>query len=490
MQRILRRARCCVSVPAPAIIALAIIVCLTSTARGQILQRAIVIRDATVVTARGFVIENGDVVIKGGEITDVGRDVTAPLLSREIDGRGKTVTAGLIDVHGELGLTTTAVIARANVSSADAFNRYAVDELRSALAQGVTALYLPAGRAQGIHGLGSVIRLIPDKTSDAIGEVETRESALCLDLGSNATPVARSRMFVGVRNQLRAVLDYRDSRDEYLVALEEYQEALEEYAEKTDSGDDSKKKSDAESKKDPKAGKRKMAPQDPRPRRRRGGPRPGSGPSPAKPAKDDKKAEDDAPKKPGEVAMREDFEVILRALDREIPVRVEAHGTSEILNALALAEEFRIRVILEGATEGHLLAKRIADAKIAVVLTDIDTDGSRTGRDLRESADNGRLLRDAGVAVHVGSAGGRDAARFPLFAAQLAAARGAVGDPLRTVTSDAAKFLGLQDKIGSIRKGNAADVVLWSGDPRDPMSTVDTVFVGGRVAYEAKKGAQ
>ena len=48
------------------------------------------------------------------------------------------------------------------------------------------------------------------------------------------------------------------------------------------------------------------------------------------------------------------------------------------------------------------------------------------------------------------------------------------------MTSDAARLAGVAKRVGSVRAGLDADLVLWSGDPVDPGSRVVAVYVDGK----------
>jgi imidazolonepropionase-like amidohydrolase len=57
------------------------------------------------------------------------------------------------------------------------------------------------------------------------------------------------------------------------------------------------------------------------------------------------------------------------------------------------------------------------------------------------------------------------------------------GAALRTITINPATILGLDNRVGALRPGLDADIVLWSGDPLDVMSRPLRVFIGGRDVY-------
>src|SRR5688572_5902074 len=65
-------------------------------------SRATVIRNATILTAAGPVIERGAILVENGKISAVGQSVTAPEGAIVIDAAGKWVTPGIIDTHSHL----------------------------------------------------------------------------------------------------------------------------------------------------------------------------------------------------------------------------------------------------------------------------------------------------------------------------------------------------------------------------------------------------
>ena len=51
---------------------------------------------------------------------------------------------------------------------------------------------------------------------------------------------------------------------------------------------------------------------------------------------------------------------IVKALKREIPVRIHAHRADDIISALRFAEEFNLDLRIEHCTEGHFIADELA----------------------------------------------------------------------------------------------------------------------------------
>ena len=489
-----------------------------ASARAQLIQRPVAIQNARILTMDGRVIENGTLVIKGQKIVTLAPGSKAPMLARKIDARGGTITPGLIDAHSALGGSPRggSAIHRAE----DAFNRYDTAHLTEALRHGVTAIYL----SPGTSGTGAIIRLAPESPgAKPLGKVLQSEAALCVSLSSSSSPIARLKVLAGLRKQFDGALAYRRSLEDYDEALTKYEKELKEWAAKR-AKEAAKKKAEEK-----KASSEKES-------------------AAAEPAKDDKPAEkkedekkedekkdekkdegDGRPKKPTRPGRNPRSDIVLKALDREIPVRMAADRNEDIINALELAEEFSLDLILEGATEAHLVVDQLADADVLVVLRNMARPGiqddklyrqsvdtppadnapsddeviiyrrsgtsqpssSRGGTNYRSIHDLGAVLTKAGVPWIVGGGTANEtSARFILQNAQLAVGRGGGVDPLKMVTADAADAIKAGDRIGRLRPGLMADLVLWSGDPCDPASTVRQVYVGGTLMYQAVEDAE
>ena len=67
-------------------------------------SRTTVIRNATILTAAGPVIERGSILLQAGRIAAVGQNVNAPADALVIDASGKWITPGIIDTHSHLGV--------------------------------------------------------------------------------------------------------------------------------------------------------------------------------------------------------------------------------------------------------------------------------------------------------------------------------------------------------------------------------------------------
>jgi imidazolonepropionase-like amidohydrolase len=180
-----------------------------------------------------------------------------------------------------------------------------------------------------------------------------------------------------------------------------------------------------------------------------------------------------------------DLEVLAAVLDRRVPALITAQRSTEILAALRLQKEFGFRLVLDGAAEAYLLIDEIRAAGVPVILH--PTMARQSGTLENATLETARLLREAGIAVALQS--GFESyvpkTRIVLFEAAMAAAYGLPFEQaLATITSDAARILGIADRVGSLEAGKHGDVVLFNGDPFEYTSHVCAVVIEGHVVKE------
>ncbi|MCW5939926.1 MAG: amidohydrolase family protein [Fimbriimonadaceae bacterium] len=192
------------------------------------------------------------------------------------------------------------------------------------------------------------------------------------------------------------------------------------------------------------------------------------------------------------------LEALQPALDGSARVFFEASQSREILRALALADEFGLRLVIVGGREAGLHAAELSKRQIPVVLTNdlgpepgVEPSQNVPAADrqpeefLKErhanwlkSARSAEALFEAKVPVAFASEGSD---RGLLAGVRARIARGLDRNlALGALTIGAARILGIDQETGSVTPGKRADLVLLSGDFADPESTVERVWVAGR----------
>ena len=175
---------------------------------------------------------------------------------------------------------------------------------------------------------------------------------------------------------------------------------------------------------------------------------------------------------------RLDLEAMAAVLDGERPLVVRAARASDIDAALRIAEEFDLDLRIEGGEEAWMRADRLADAGVPVILkalNNLPTEFDRLGTRF----DNAARLADAGVPVAISTFDTHNARTLRLEAGNAVRYGLDWEAALRAVTLAPAEMLGVADTHGSLEAGKTANVVVWSGDPFEPLTTVEHVFIDG-----------
>jgi imidazolonepropionase-like amidohydrolase len=170
-------------------------------------------------------------------------------------------------------------------------------------------------------------------------------------------------------------------------------------------------------------------------------------------------------------------------LRREIPWRQHCHRADDIATALRIAREFGTDLVIDHGTEAHLIADVIAASNVPVVIGPLLTARSKVELRNRSLASPG-LLAAAGVRIAITTDHPVVPIHFLVHSATFAVREGlAPAEALRSITITPARIMGVSDRLGSLEPGKDGDLVIWSGDPLDVMSRVESAFIGGHEVY-------
>ncbi len=180
-----------------------------------------------------------------------------------------------------------------------------------------------------------------------------------------------------------------------------------------------------------------------------------------------------------------ELETLVEVLDGKLPLLVTAYRDQDIRSALRLAEEFEIRVVLDGASEAYLAIDAIRAAGVSVLLH--PTMARQFGELENASFTTAKVLHEAGIpfALQSGFEAYVPKTRVVLWEAGMAMAYGLPFDAaLGSITLQAARILGIDDRVGSLEPGKDADLVLFDGDPFEYTTHVIGVVIDGEVVSE------
>ncbi len=173
------------------------------------------------------------------------------------------------------------------------------------------------------------------------------------------------------------------------------------------------------------------------------------------------------------------MEGLIPVLKKEIPLKAHAHAADDIFTAIRIAKEFDVRLTLEHVTEGHLIADELAkeDYPMAVGPTlshaskfELKEKSWTTPGILSEAASCVSIITDSPVIPEE---------YLPLCAGMAIKAGMDPFKALQAITINAAKHIGIEDRVGSIEVGKDADIVVATGNIFEVDHDIKAVFIDG-----------
>jgi imidazolonepropionase-like amidohydrolase len=176
------------------------------------------------------------------------------------------------------------------------------------------------------------------------------------------------------------------------------------------------------------------------------------------------------------------LETLARVLKGELRLLITVHRANDIVTALRLAKEFNLKIVLDGAAESQLVLEQIKAAGFPVIIhpTMMRANAETENATFEDAA----KLQSAGIpwALQSGFEEYVPKTRVVLWEAGVAAANGLTFDQaLAGITINAAKLLGIANRVGSLETGKDADVALYDGDPFEYTSHCTGVVIDGAV---------
>jgi imidazolonepropionase-like amidohydrolase len=194
-------------------------------------------------------------------------------------------------------------------------------------------------------------------------------------------------------------------------------------------------------------------------------------------------------KKQGDLKERDiRLEAVIPVLTGEIPLRAHAHRADDIATAIRIAEEFRIKkLVIEHGTEADLVADYLREKKIPVAFGPMLT--PRIKMELkRRNYGSALKLVEAGVKVALITDHPYNSIDQLRTIAALAVSEGLEpGEAIKCITRHPAEILECQDRIGSVKEGWDADLVIYGGNPLDLNSRVLMTILNGKIVFEKDK---
>lgn len=370
------------------------------------------------------VLKDADVLIKNGKIAQIGSGLKAAGV-KTIDGTGMHLSAGIIDEHSHIALLSVNDIAvnSSMVRMQDSLDSDSVNIYRN-LAGGVTAAQLLHGSANPLGGQSALIKMRWGATSDKL-LIKGADHFIKFALGEN---VKRSRSQQSIRYPLTRMGVEQVYRDAFSNALA-YEKEWNNYNELS--------------------------------------------------RKDKKKA----------TAPRRDLmlEATLEIVNKERFVSCHSYVQSEINMLMKVADDYDFRVnTFTHILEGYKVAdKMLAHGAGASTFSDWWSYKWEVNYAMPYNAS---IMTKEGITTAINSDDAEMSRRLNQEAAKSVKYGGLSEEQaLKLVTLNPAKLLHLDKRMGSIKVGKDADVVLWSNNPLSIYAKANKTFVDGKLLFDRSR---
>lgn len=171
----------------------------------------------------------------------------------------------------------------------------------------------------------------------------------------------------------------------------------------------------------------------------------------------------------------------------KIPLKAHVHRADDIFTAIRIAEEFGIGLTLDHCTEGHLIAEEIAKSGHPAIVGPSLASRSKDEVSLSDFKTAG-ILQKAGVLVAITTDHPVSRIQYLPLCAGLAAKEGmSEYGALRAITIDAAKICRMDDRLGSLKAGKDADIVIYDGNPLEIASSVKATIINGKIVWNTEE---
>lgn len=379
------------------------------------------ITNATIHTVTNGTIENGIILIDGEKIAFVGENAKITPDYQQIDAAGKHVYPGFMDSGTILGLQEVGAVAVTNdQSELGDFNPH----VRAFTAINPSSVSIPVTRVNG------VTHVISAPTSGRISGKATLIDLYGYSPDSMAV-MSNSALHLNLpSSQQRGWWDDRDDEE----IQKEYEKSMKELNEFW-------KKAEFYN--------RMMTAYEENPNNKQ------------RPDKDEKMD-----------AMRE-------VVTGEIPVVLAVDKEKEILKAIEWTKERgNARFILAGVEDGWRVAEEIAEAGLPCLVATLYTP-ERDYDNYQRPYQNPGKLHEAGVKVAIATGESENVRNAPYHAGYAAAYGLGTEEAVKALTINPAEIFGVADKLGSLEEGKQANLFIADGDPFEPMTTIEQVFIRG-----------
>ncbi|TPH16504.1 amidohydrolase [Litorilituus lipolyticus] len=391
--------------------------------------------NATILTGTGERLESADILLVDGKVQQLGTDLSAQG-AVVIDMQGKWITPGIIDVHSHLGVYPSPKVEShsdgnemTSPNTSEVWAEHSIwpqdPGFQAARAGGITSLQILPGSANLFGGRGVTLRNVPSHTMQGMKFADA-PYGLKMACGENPKRVYGSRKVLP-STRMGNVAGYRSA----WIAATEYKRAWAKY------------ESDYSAGKNPEAPKRDL-----------------------------------------------ELDTLMGVLDGEILIHNHCYKAEEMAVMIDLSKEFNYHAgTFHHGIEAYKIADLLAENGNCVAMWPDWWGFKMEAYDMvEENVAIVDAVKNSCAVVHSDSATtiqrlNHEAAKV-LYRANENGFALKEEDAIKWITHNAAKSLGVSDKVGSLVSGKNADVVVWNTNPFSVYAKAEQVFIDGAKVYD------
>ena len=173
-----------------------------------------------------------------------------------------------------------------------------------------------------------------------------------------------------------------------------------------------------------------------------------------------------------------DLKALHRLMNDDLPLIIKANRASDILKLIEIKEKYDLNLIIMGAQEAGLVANKIAESDIPLIINPINNiPGSFD--ELAANIELASNLESLGITLMFNAPRSHNY-HLVRQGAGVAVANGmSYEGALKAITLSPVEIFKL-GKRGQIAQGNIADLIIWDADPLEPSSMPEKVFINGK----------
>ncbi|NFV14066.1 amidohydrolase [Clostridium sporogenes] len=178
------------------------------------------------------------------------------------------------------------------------------------------------------------------------------------------------------------------------------------------------------------------------------------------------------------------MESIMPVLNGEIPLKAHAHRNDDILTAIRIAKEFGIKLTIDHGTEADLVIDYIKESGFPVIAGPNMNFRGKVETQNR-SYDTTKILQESGILYAIITDHPVVPIEFLPLSAALAVKNGLQEEEaLKAITINAAKILGIDNRVGTLEEGKDADICIYNDNPLNIISKNMYTIISGNIVYD------